>query len=90
MRRCVGCGESKPKRELIRIACIDGKLSADPTGKGGGRGTYICKDPACAELAFKKNGFAKSLRMQVSREQLDALKTEIEELNRNSDNSEVR
>ena len=55
MRKCVGCGESKPKRQLLRIAFIDGKLSVDPTGKAGGRGTYICSDPNCAELAFKKN-----------------------------------
>ena len=88
MRRCVGCGESKPKRELIRIAYLDGKLSIDPSGKAGGRGCYICSDPSCAELAFRKNGFARSLKTSVSREDLDALKTQIEDYKKDH-NSEV-
>lgn len=33
MRRCVGCMESKPKKELIRIAGYEGEVSLDPTGK---------------------------------------------------------
>ena len=85
----MGCGESKPKRQLLRVAFIDGKLSVDPTGKAGGRGTYICSDPNCAELAFKKNGFARSLRTQISREELDALKQEIDRLKTENENSEV-
>ncbi|MBR0130116.1 MAG: YlxR family protein [Firmicutes bacterium] len=89
MRKCVGCGDSRPKREMLRIAYIDGKLRIDPSGKAGGRGTYICSDPACAELAFKKNGFARSLRTSVSREELEELKTEIAKYRDDNNNSEV-
>ena len=34
MRTCVGCGEPKVKRELIRVALSpDGNISIDRTGK---------------------------------------------------------
>lgn len=34
MRMCVGCRESKPKRELIRVVrAPDGTVSMDPGGK---------------------------------------------------------
>lgn len=34
MRTCVGCGEPKAKRELIRVALSpDGNISIDRTGK---------------------------------------------------------
>jgi predicted RNA-binding protein YlxR (DUF448 family) len=38
MRRCVGCMESKPKNQLIRIAGYEGNVSIDRTGKAKGRG----------------------------------------------------
>ena len=39
MRTCVGCGEPKAKRELIRVALSpDGNISIDRTGKAPGRG----------------------------------------------------
>ena len=37
MRRCVGCMESKPKKELIRIvSAAQGGLMLDSTGKANG------------------------------------------------------
>ena len=33
MRRCVGCGESKPKQELIRITAREEGAVPDPTGR---------------------------------------------------------
>ena len=39
MRMCVGCGEMKEKRELIRIVkSSEGENSLDKTGKKNGRG----------------------------------------------------
>ena len=29
----------------------DGRIAVDPTGKGGGRGAYLCDDPDCWERA---------------------------------------
>ena len=48
MRMCLGCGEMKPKRELIRVVkSKEGDISLDLTGKKSGRGAYICKSVEC-------------------------------------------
>ena len=44
MRRCVGCMESKPKKDLVRIAFYEGQINIDPVGKAKGRGVYLCPD----------------------------------------------
>ena len=42
MRMCTGCGEMKPKKELIRaVRSPEGEVSLDLTGKKNGRGAYI-------------------------------------------------
>lgn len=47
-RKCVGCGEMKPKSNLVRIVrSKEGNIFIDPTGKANGRGAYICRDLAC-------------------------------------------
>ena len=39
MRKCVGCGEMKEKKELIRIIKnADDEILLDATGKANGRG----------------------------------------------------
>ena len=59
MRTCIGCGTIKPKKELVRIVLTqDGKVIADRTGRAGGRGAYLCDDPACLEKALKRKSFA--------------------------------
>ena len=78
MRRCVGCMESKPKKELIRIAGFEGELTLDLTGKAKGRGVYLCPDTKCLEKAKKKRALARSLKMEVTQEQLDRLFEELE------------
>ncbi|WP_028505062.1 YlxR family protein [Ruminococcus sp. FC2018] len=73
MRMCVGCGEMKPKKELIRIVTdSEGTVSVDPTGKKAGRGAYICKSTEC----LKKAGKSKKLR--VTDEIIQQLEAEIE------------
>ena len=48
MRMCLGCGEMKPKKELIRVVkSKEGEISLDLTGKKSGRGAYICHDAEC-------------------------------------------
>ena len=42
MRKCVGCGEMKPKKELIRILRTEEEeFVIDTTGKKNGRGAYL-------------------------------------------------
>jgi len=77
MRRCIGCMESKPKNELIRVAFYEGVLNVDPTGKAKGRGVYICPDAGCLEKAGKKNLFRKNFSAEISGEQIDSLFGEL-------------
>ncbi|MEG0340263.1 MAG: YlxR family protein, partial [Oscillospiraceae bacterium] len=43
LRRCNGCNESKPKKELVRVVkSPDGEISLDLIGKKAGRGAYVC------------------------------------------------
>lgn len=77
-RRCVGCKESKDKKELIRIVLTPEKnLELDVTGKKNGRGAYICKNPECLEKAFKTKGLEKAFKMQIPNEFADRLKEEL-------------
>ena len=47
LRRCVACRATLPKAELIRLVRGDGGWQLDPTGRAGGRGTWLCH--ACVE-----------------------------------------
>ena len=41
--RCVGCGEMKNKKEMIRILKTpEGSFTLDTTGRKNGRGAYLC------------------------------------------------
>jgi len=49
-RTCIGCRVVQSKRELLRIVRTpEGRVSADPTGKRNGRGTYVHKTRDCFE-----------------------------------------
>ena len=78
MRRCVGCGESKPKQELIRITAREEGTVPDPTGRANGRGIYLCKASAeCFAAARKKRAIARGLGIELSDNDLDALEKEL-------------
>ena len=77
MRRCVGCMESKPKNELIRIAGYEDTVTLDLTGKAKGRGVYLCPDTKCLEKAKKKRALGRSLKMDISQEQIEKLFEEL-------------
>ena len=66
MRTCIGCGTSKPKKELIRIVLTrEGELLVDKTGRANGRGAYLCDDPACLQKAVKRKALSRAFRTQV-------------------------
>ncbi len=78
MRKCVGCGEPKMKKELIRIVALPtGDIEVDKTGKKSGRGVYICDNPACFEAAYKNHGLERSLKRPVSDAVYQALKESL-------------
>lgn len=77
MRKCIGCNTSKPKKELIRIACYEGEVTVDITGKAKGRGVYICKDAECLNKAIKRKAFKRSFGQDITEEQQQKLLEEI-------------
>ncbi|MBQ7002661.1 MAG: YlxR family protein [Oscillospiraceae bacterium] len=69
MRMCIGCGEMKPKKELIRaVKSPEGEISLDFTGKKSGRGAYLCQNAACLEKAQKGHKLEKSFSCKVAPE----------------------
>jgi len=79
MRRCVGCMESKPKRELIRIVASDSGPKIDLSGKANGRGIYLCPDTECFTKARKKKAIGRGLEIEVGEQELDNLFKELAE-----------
>ncbi len=77
MRKCVGCNESKPKKELIRIACYEGNITVDITGRAKGRGVYVCKNENCLKNAIKRKAFNRAFGMDIDDMQKGILIEEI-------------
>ena len=89
MRMCSGCGEMKPKKELVRVVkapdprdengepCGVGGVSLDLTGKKPGRGAYICRNPECFRSARKARRFEKAFSCRIPEEVYDAMEEEI-------------
>ena len=79
-RKCVGCGVSKDKKELIRVVKTnENEISVDMTGKKNGRGAYICHSAECLEKARKAGRLERSLDCQISDEIYEKLMQEISE-----------
>ena len=78
MRMCLGCGEMKPKRELIRVVkSKEGDISLDLTGKRSGRGAYICKSVECFEKARKARKFERSFSCMISEDIYNSMEGEL-------------
>ncbi len=77
-RRCSGCGESKPKSELVRVVrSPEGNVSVDCTGKAPGRGAYVCKSTECLKKAKKTNRLSRSLECEINEDVMKALTEQI-------------
>ena len=78
MRMCIGCGEHKPKRELVRVVKNkEGSISLDLTGKAQGRGAYVCKSGDCLKVIKEKRKLNRAFSQEIPVEIYDLL---IEEL----------
>lgn len=78
MRMCSGCGESKPKMELVRVVrSPEGEICMDLTGKKPGRGAYLCRCVDCLKKARKSKRIDRSLETTVPAEVYDALEEEL-------------
>jgi predicted RNA-binding protein YlxR (DUF448 family) len=80
-RKCIGCGESKPKKDLLRIVKDkEGVISIDLTGKKNGRGAYICSNEQCLDKAVKSNRLAKSFEIEIDKKIYEDLRDVIANL----------
>ena len=80
MRKCIGCGEQKPKKELIRVVKNkENEVFVDFTGKANGRGAYICKDKKCFDTAIKKNAFNRALETKIEDDVFEKLKERLDD-----------
>ncbi len=78
-RKCVGCGEKKLKKELIRVLRTpEGNIVIDRTGKMSGRGAYICPNVNCFKKASKQRRIENSLEVKIPDEVYTALEKELE------------
>ena len=92
LRKCTGCGEMKPKRELIRVVkapdttdadgnvTAQGEVSLDLTGKKPGRGAYVCKSAECFQKARKARRFERSLSCKIPEEVYESMSSELQEI----------
>ena len=79
MRMCTGCGEMKPKKELIRVVKNnEGEVSLDPVGKQPGRGAYVCKSAECLEKAYKSKRLNRNLETGISEDIFNAMREAID------------
>ena len=79
MRQCVGCGEMKNKKEMMRVLkTAEGPIVLDTTGKKNGRGAYLCMDKECLVKARKNKGLERSFKMSIPDEIYESLEMEFE------------
>ena len=80
MRQCIGCGEMKPKKEMLRvIKTAEEEIILDTTGRKNGRGAYLCPDSECLKKAIKGKGLERSFKMPIPKEVYEILTKEMEE-----------
>ena len=78
LRKCVGCGEMKEKKQLIRVVrSKEGEISVDFTGKTPGRGAYLCLSVACFDAARKSRRLERSFSARIEEEIFDTLREKI-------------
>ena len=79
MRQCIGCGEMKGKKEMMRILKTpENEIVLDITGKKNGRGAYLCRQAECLKRARKSKGLERSLKIGIPDEIYEKLEKEFE------------
>lgn len=78
VRRCMGCNEGKPKKELVRVVKNSaGEVSLDLTGRKQGRGAYVCPNADCLAKARKAKRLERALECAIPDEVYEAMLCEI-------------
>lgn len=87
VRMCAGCGEMKPKKELVRVVkapsndCAGDtskvEISLDLTGKKPGRGAYVCRSLTCLKAARKSRRFERAFSCKIPEDVYNKLEEEL-------------
>ena len=89
MRKCNGCGEMKPKKELVRVVkapdikdeegnvISPGEISLDLVGKKPGRGAYVCNNIECLRAARKTRRIERAFSCQIPSQVYAAMEEEM-------------
>ena len=85
MRQCAGCGQMKPKKELVRLVRAPQKEEGQPpevtldlTGKKPGRGAYLCRDAQCLKQARKSRRLERAFSCKLPEEVYARLEEELQ------------
>ena len=79
VRRCMGCNEGKPKKELVRVVKNSaGEVSLDLTGRKQGRGAYVCPNADCLAKARKAKRLERTFEVPIPDGIYDRLTEEIQ------------
>lgn len=91
MRKCSGCMDMFPKKELVRVVkspdkkdengnvLEKGSVSLDLTSKKPGRGAYVCRNKECLKKARKAKRIERSLETEIPSEVYDQMERELED-----------
>ena len=91
MRKCSGCMNMFPKKELVRVVKAPdkkdengnvvekGSVSLDLTSKKPGRGAYVCRNKECLKKARKAKRIERSLETEIPSEVYDQMERELED-----------
>lgn len=78
LRKCIGCSEMKPKKDLIRvIRTPESVIEIDFTGRKNGRGAYLCRNENCLNRAIKTKQLNRSLQAEITEDILIRIKKEL-------------
>ena len=78
LRQCVGCGEMKNKRDMMRVLkAADGAICLDVTGKKKVRGEYICTHREILHKYRRNKGLERSFKMSIPEEVYETLDKEF-------------
>ncbi len=78
LRKCTGCNEMKPKKELVRVVkSPDGEISLDLTGKKPGRGAYVCPKAECLAKARKAKRLERAFACAIPDEVYAVMEEEL-------------
>ena len=81
LRQCIGCGQMKGKKEMMRILrTTEGEIVLDMTGKKNGRGAYLCPSSDCLAKAIRQKGLERSFKQAIPQDVYEMLEREMREI----------